>query len=251
MESHNDDTGDAAVNGASGPIDVDLYTGLCTTRAIRRYTNAPVSDDALNAMLFAATRAPSGSNRQPFRFLVLRDGKRAEQAKALVGQGAQLVWQQKQTADSYSSGSGRDPQSPKSRMAASMQHYVDSFANVPVLVLGCLVRYRAPNPLEGASLFPACQNLLLAARALGLGGVLTGFHVAVEPQLRSLLDIPDDVLIGATITIGQPVGRHGPVRRRPMAELVFDGHWGGAAPWAQDPEGTRFTQSGPPTPAPR
>jgi nitroreductase len=223
-----------------------LYEGLLTTRAIRRYRDEPIPDDALNAMLFAATRAPSGSNRQPFRFVVLRDGKRAEEAKQLIGAGAQRVWADKRSGDGYDEGSGRAAASPKARMAATMEQYVDGFAKVPVLVLGCMIRYRDPSPFDGSSLYPACQNLLLAARSLGYGGVLTGFHLVVESELRTLLSIPDDVFIGATITLGKPVGGHGPVRRRPLGELVFDGGWNEPAPWAIDPVGTAFTQAGPP-----
>jgi len=65
-------------------------------------------------------------------------------------------------------------------LEATMQRYVDDFQTVPVLILPCLIRYRAANPLEGASVFPACQNILLAARALGYGGVTTGWHSGVE-----------------------------------------------------------------------
>ena len=82
-------------------------------------------------------------------------------------------------------------------MARTMQHYVDHFEDAPVLVLPCLVRYRAPVPTEGASIYPACQNLLLAARALGYGGVMTGFQTFVESELRALLDIPDEAFLAA------------------------------------------------------
>ena len=109
-----------------------------------------------------------------------------------------------------------------------------------------LVRYLPPTPSEGASIYPACQNLLVAARAIGLGGVLTHWHGGVEPELRGLLAIPDEAAIAATITLGHPAGGHGPVRRRPMAELVFADGWGSAPDWAQDPPGTRHTSAGPP-----
>jgi nitroreductase len=131
-------------------------------------------------------------------------------------------------------------------MARSMQSYVDQFERAPVLVLPCLVRYRDPNSLEGASVYPACQNLLLAARALGYGGVLTLFHGLVEAELRALLAIPDGVFVAATITIGRPEGGHGPVRRRPIDELVYGDRWGDAPAWAVDPPGTRHTAAGPP-----
>ena len=227
---------------------VGLLEGLASTRAIRRYTDEPVPAEALRAMLFAATRAPSGSNRQPFRFLVLTDGPTAQAAKSLIGGAARRVWSGKRASDGYDEGSGAVDDSPKARMARTMQHYTDHFESAPVLVLACLVRYRAPTSFEGASVYPACQNLLLAARALGYGGVLTGFHALVEDELRPLLGVPEGVFMAATITVGRPAGRHGPVRRRPISELVYGDAWGVAPAWAVDPPGTRHTRAGPPEP---
>jgi nitroreductase len=225
---------------------VGLLEGLTTTRAIRRYRDEPVPPEALRAMLFAATRAPSGSNRQPFRFIVLTDGPKARQAKELIATGARQVWSGKRSNDGYDTGSGTVDNSPKARMAATMQRYTDEFEQVPVLVLPCLVRYRDPTPFEGASVFPAVQNLLLAARALGYGGVLTGFHALVEPELREVLEIPDGVFMAGTITVGKPEGGHGPVRRRPLGELIYGKGWAVTPDWAVDPIGTTHTQAGPP-----
>ncbi|MDQ1534564.1 MAG: hypothetical protein QOF28_2325, partial [Actinomycetota bacterium] len=86
--------------------DLGLLEGLTTTRSIRRYRDEPVPPDALRAMLFAATRAPSGSNRQPFRFLVLTDSAVAREAKALIGGGARRAWATKRELDGYERGSG-------------------------------------------------------------------------------------------------------------------------------------------------
>ena len=219
---------------------VGLLEGLTTTRAIRRYRPEPVPDDVLRDILFAATRAPRGSNRQPFRFIVLADSEKAIAAKKLIAVGAQKVWGHKRTNDGYDTGSGVDVTSPKARMAHAMEQYVEHFADVPVLILACLVRYREPNPLEGASVFPACQNILLAARALGYGAVLTGFHSYVDSEIRDLLGIPEGTLTAASITVGKPAGNHGPVRRVPMNELVYTDEWGHSAPWALDPPGTSF-----------
>jgi nitroreductase len=225
---------------------VSLLEGLATTRAIRRYRDEPVPPEVLQAILFAATRAPSGSNRQPFRFVVLTDGPRAVLAKQLIAGSARAVWQAKRQADGYREGSGRTDDSAKARMARTMQEFVDNFERVPVLILPCLVRYRPPNPMEGASIYPACQNLLLAARALGYGGVMTGWQAGVDRQLRDLLDIPDRAWLAATITLGRPRGSHGAVRRRPLSEMVYDDEWGHTAEWAVDPAGTRHTAAGPP-----
>ncbi len=220
---------------------VGMLEGLVTTRAIRRYADEAVPAHVLRDIMFAATRAPSGSNRQPFRFLVLTDGEKAAEAKRLVAQGARAVWGHKRGNDGYDSGSGADLSSPKARMARTMQDYVDNLERVPVLVLGCLVRYRDPNPNEGASVYPAVQNVLLAARALGYGGVLTGFHAFVDKELKALLGIPPEVFIAASITLGRPQGSHGPVRRVPMGELVYGDSWGEPAGFAVDPPGTRHT----------
>jgi nitroreductase len=150
--------------------DVGLYEGLITTRAIRRYRDEAIPETDLRDMLFAATRAPSGSNRQPFRFVVLTSGPVAQEAKRLIGEGARRFWGTKRDADGYDRGSGTERDSPKSRVARAMQQYVDSYETVPVVVLACFVPYRDPSPADGASVYPACQNLLLAARALGYGG---------------------------------------------------------------------------------
>jgi nitroreductase len=230
------------------PDTVGLLEGLTTTRAIRRYHDEPVRPEALRAILFAATRAPSGSNRQPFRFLVLTDGPNARAAKKLIGDGARRTWAAKREADRYDTGSGTVADSPKARLARTMQRFVDDFERVPVLILPCLVRYREPTSGEGASVYPACQNLLLAARALGYGGVFTGWNFVVDAELRQLLGIPAETFIAGTITLGRPVGRHGPLRRRPMRELVYTDAWGEPPDWAVDPPDTAFTSAGPPRP---
>ena len=210
---------------------MELLEAMATTRAIRRFRPDPIPDGDLATMLFAATRAPSGSNRQPARFLVLRDGPVAKEAKSLLGGAFRQGWRAKQSSDGYDDFDGS---SPKARTARAMQHFVDHFEEIPVVVLPCLVRYRAPTPTEGASIYPACQNLLLAARSLGYGGVITMWHAFVEADLRKLLQIPDQAAIAATIPMGRPQGRHGPLRRRPVEEVVFDDVWGSQASWASN-----------------
>lgn len=221
--------------------------GQGTTRAIRRYRDEPIPDEILRDILFAATRAPSGSNRQPFRFVVLTNSAKAREAKRLIQKGAQAVWASKRKIDQYDQRSGAEENSPKARLAHTMDHYVENFEKVPALVLPCLVRYRDPSPMEGASVYPAVQNLLLAARALGYGGVITGFHGMVDNELKTLLGIPEEVFISCTVTLGKPIGNHGPVRRRPMSELVYGDTWDQSPAWAEDPPGTKHTSAGPPT----
>ena len=132
-----------------GPDTVGLLEGICSTRAIRRYRDEPVPESVLRDVLFAATRAPSGSNRQPFRFLVLTDGPRAGEAKRLIAGAARQAWGSKRAADGYDQGSGADRESPKAVMARTMQEYVDHLDQVPALILPCMVRYRPPSRPRG------------------------------------------------------------------------------------------------------
>lgn len=222
------------------PAGIDVLEALATTRAIRRYRyEEPVDESDLARILFAASRAPSGSNRQLFRFVVLRDGPRARQAKALLGDAFRAGWDTKRSSDGYDAGSGTAAGSRKARTARALEEFVVNFERIPVVILACLIRHRSPNPGEGASVYPACQNLLVAARALGYGGVLTMWHGMVEGELRALLGVPDGVGLAATITLGRPAGSHGPVRRQPLGDFVYEDGWDQPAAWALDPPGTQ------------
>lgn len=221
-------------------LDVGLLEGMATTRAIRRFRPDPIPNEDLAKILFAATRAPTGSNRQPFRFVVLRGGPKAGAAKAVLGESFRASWAAYRSAARSSRAEDGNGSGARARLARTMQEFVDNFEQIPVVILPCLIRYRDPNPYEGASIYPACQNLLLAARALGYGGTLTMWHFPREAELREVLGIPAEVSIAATIVLGRPQGHHGPVRRRPLTELVYENGWNETAAWASDPPGSRF-----------
>jgi nitroreductase len=213
-----------------------LYEGLLTTRAIRRYRPDDIPDDDLNRLLFAATRAPSGHNRQPFRFVVVRRVPETAEVRAVLTRGFQGAWSanRREPAD--------DDTSRRARVDRTMNQFVDTIGGVPVLVFACFDHRIGGDGLEaGSSVFPACQNLLLAARALGYGGVMTNWHRLVTDELGELLGLPAHVSIAATIPLGRPVGNHGPVRRLPLPDLVYENGWERSAPWAVDPPGTRYT----------
>ena len=225
MVDHPDDTGMPT-----------LLDGLLSTRAIRRFTDQDVTEADLNEILFAATRGPSGHNMQPFRFVVSRRKPESAELRAVIARGFQEAWTPHRQAPDA------DDQSRRARMARTMSHFVDHVGEAPVIVIACLDQTVAGRGLgAGASVYPACQNLLLAARALGYGGVMTHWHRTVESELRALLELPEEVVIAATIPIGRPVGTHGPVRRRPLPELIYEDRWGVSATWAADPPGTRYT----------
>ena len=130
---------------------IDLLEGLATTRAIRRYLPDPIPEDDLAKLAFAASRAPTGSNRQSYRMLFLRDGPKAIEARRALARAARYVWGDKREADGYG---GAAADSPKARMARTMEHFVEHFGDAPLVILPCLVRYREPTPTEGASIYP-------------------------------------------------------------------------------------------------
>ena len=198
-------------------------------------------------------RHPGAQRVEPPALPLHRPHRRARrrEAKRLIGAGARRFWDAKRAEDGYDKGSGTQEDSPKSRVGprhAAVRRRLRGGAGARPRLLR---RYRAHSASsDGASVYPACQNLLLAARALGYGGVLTGLHHMADADLRALLGIPDERGHHGHITLGRPLGHHGPVRRRPLPELVFGEQWGQAPAWAVDPDGVRHRRR-PPRPVPR
>jgi nitroreductase len=222
---------------------IDLLEGIATARSIRRYLPDPVPEEVLAKILWAGTRAPSGTNRQPFRFIVLRDSEIAREIKSLMGAAFRRGWGHKASSESWGKEGDRTGATRRVRSMEAMQHFVEHFEQIPVVVLACFARYRDADHGEGASVFPACQNILLAARALGYGACFAGWHRLVEGELRERLGIPEHVVLSLTITIGKPAGHHGPLRRFPARELIYEDRWGNEAVWVVDPPGSRFSGS--------
>jgi nitroreductase len=196
---------------------MSLFDAIHSQRAIRHFSEQPVSDDAVEMMLNAAICAPSGGNRQPWRFVVIRDAT----IKRRLGQWYLSAWQAA-TADM---GALTQPYRHGVELAQQME-------TVPVLILACIDHGEAgPRQgllTQGASIYPAVQNLLLAARALGLGTVLTTLHTQYEREIKALLHIPDTVETAALIPVGYPAAgaRFGRARRTPLSEVVFHDRWG-------------------------
>jgi nitroreductase len=114
-------------------------------------------------------------------------------------------------------------------MVASASHLAEHLGEAPVLVLACIgTDGTRPTITTGASIYPAVQNLMLAARALGVGSCITTIHKYRDPQVKELLGIPADVETAALIPLGYPLGKFGRPPRRPLAEVVHADHWGRA-----------------------
>ena len=167
-------------------------------------------------MIYAATRAPSPGNSQGWDFVVVRDPDlKAQIAEVIAGPFGQMRAVMPALDD------------PEVKlMTEGAAHLVSSLGRVPVLIFVCGAPCYPPHaPMEQfvwPALYPATQNLLLAARALGLGTALTTFHMLAPGQIQSLLGIPRDVRVAAMIPMGWPDRPFGPVRRKPIDEVL---HW--------------------------
>lgn len=200
----------------------DIYEAMQTQRAVRRWTADPVPDEIIERIIRAATWAPSGSNMQPWGFLVIRDAAQRERIAEAI-------------RESFKAFSGRlpDPDTiedpTQRRMIRGALNLFDNFAAAPVLIIPCLVAAQSPAPdglLAGSSIYPSIQNLMLAARAEGLGTVLTTPQEGIMDLLRSELGIPAEARPVAMIPMGWPDVNFGPVTRRPLTEFLHWERWG-------------------------
>lgn len=175
----------------------------------------PVSEDDVRTILEAAQKGATGGNRQPVRWLVVRDPELKAKIAEHYRYGAQIA------LAAYEEAARTD--STAARMLKSAWHLADHMGEAPVLLLAC-----SPGRPEraGASVFPAVQNLMLAARALGLGTTLTTIHHHREAEIKELLGVPPEVGIYAIVPLGYPLGRWGEARRRPAAEVTYRDRWG-------------------------
>ena len=199
----------------------DIYEVMQTQRAIRRWTNEPVDPEVIERIIQAACWAPSGSNLQPWGFLVVTDdGKRERLATAI-----RESFRSRFVADRPNPDQIEDP--TQRRMLRGAFNLFDNFAAAPVWIIPCLVAAQSPAPsglLAGSSIYPSIQNLMLAARAEGLGTVLTTPQDGIMDELREELSIPDNALPVAIIPMGRPDANFGPVTRRPLETFL---HWNG------------------------
>jgi len=230
--------------------DAPVFEVMRTMRAMRRLKPDPVPVELLTQLVEAATWAPSGGNVQAYSFVVVTD---RDQMARLA-----RLWQV--TADYYLATAATVVPAGMSeeryeRMRQALRFQRDHFAEIPAVIVACydlgpwqrqilrnvgamlqatlklgprravglLVRYpRFAAMGEAASVYPGVQNLLLAARALGLGATLTTWHQILEPEFKAVLGIPGSVKTFALIPVGWPRGNFGPVTRRPATQAI---HW--------------------------
>ena len=234
---------------AGATDDPALFATMSTMRAMRRLRPDPVPGDLLDRLIQAAVWGPSGGNMQRFEYVVVTD-------PAVMARLAPL-W--KRCVDAYLATTGKYApagmdEAAYARMVAAIEYQRDHFAETPALIIPC---YQFPAPrieeeglrryaealgaeatehmgrvqerfaalAEGSCVYPGVQNLLLAARGLGLAANITIWHLFLENEWKAALGIPDAMNTFAAIPVGWPRGRFGPVSRRPVEEVVHRDRW--------------------------
>ncbi|MBI5947509.1 MAG: nitroreductase family protein [Chloroflexi bacterium] len=198
-----------------------LFETIYTTRALRRFKPDPIPEEVLFQLFDAAIRAPSGQNVQDWRFVVITDPAVKREMQAW----AEESWKR------YQPQFAADPAAidalPRTKRLSlrSVEHLSHHLAEVPAIILVCGLKGRHSTP--GGSTFPAVQNLMLAARALGLGGSV--FNLALRrDRLHEMLAIPENNEIYCLLPMGYPTDKQGPVRRKPVKDVVYLERFGAA-----------------------
>jgi nitroreductase len=194
---------------------MDAIEAMETCRAIRHLKPDPVPRALVERAIYAATRASSPGNSQGWDFVVVTE--RATKAKL----GPVLRERMLPMVRSMPSAPG-----VVGRMLAGAQHLLQHFEDVPVWIFVCGRKVYPPGAgteqMVHAALYPAAQNLIVAARSLGLGTTFTTFQLAAEAEMREALGLPGDVSIGVCVALGYPDRPFGPVARKPVDQVV---HW--------------------------
>jgi len=201
----------------------ELFDIIESCRAMRRLKPDPVPDDLIARILHAGTCAASGGNSQRWRFLVIKDAK--------IKKAVQVFY--KRAFDETIGPRYRTSEPPPGvtkerymRQHAAVEYLTEHFHEAPVWIVACLEDGPNPNRAAGSSIYPAVQNMLLAARALGLGTTLTTRHLLFEKEAEAALGLPPGVHSYAILPIGYPMGKFGPVRRAALKDVVYQDRWG-------------------------
>lgn len=203
----------------------NLWDAMYTQRAIRYWQEKPVPRDLLEKVIESAAKAPSGSNTQPWVFVVI-DG---EEQRQKIGDALNAVYEGGPLKEMIAEGQKSEDKTQR-LMLKGAQSFFSKLAKAPAIVVPCLYKLSSPTPdptsLEaGSSIYMAVQNLMLSARALGLGTVMTTAHVLINDALREACAIPDDAYPAALIPIGYPDANFGPTTRKPVDEIIKFNSW--------------------------
>jgi len=194
-----------------------LGEAMYSQRAIRSVKPDPIPEADLRLLLEAAGRAPSSGNNQPWHFVVIIDPEMKAKLQALYRE-SWYNWFR-------STGQDKLPKLPHHIRAA--MRLTEELHHAPVLILACTLAPTIPNEV-----LTAAQNLLLAARALGLGATLTRLNASVDARVRETFNVPANAEIGYCIRLGYPLQEFGPLRRKPVRNICSLDRFGNPVPWA-------------------
>ncbi len=207
-----------------GHHEFDLFEAIYTTRSMRRLKPDPVAPEIVMKIIEAATMGPSGGNRQPWRWIVAT----SKETRDLVGASYLQAWERYLTSGARAI-LDNEPESRQGRNLKSARYLANHIAEVPVLIFAYVRLYadqaRKGQPMLGA-VYPAIQNLCLAARAYGLGTCITTMHRMFGREIDAHLGVPPEYANVALIPLGYPKGRWGRPDRRPAAEVTYWERWG-------------------------
>ena len=218
----------------SETLNMPLEEAIRTQRAIRRLKPDPVDDGLVLHLIELALKAPTGSNAQNWEFVVVKDPA----VKARIGGLNRRAWSVYGAIGRRMANRAGDQ--AMLRIIDAVEWQASHFAEIPVLVVACLKGFTPPWPPVAAasmygSIFPSVQNLLLAARAAGLGAALITLPLWSRFLARRALGLPWNVAPCAVVPLGWPIGRYGPTRRLPVGEVVSLDRYGNRAFLAKPP----------------
>jgi nitroreductase len=197
-------------------LSMPLGEAMFTQRSIRRFKPDPIPVEDLHLIVEAAVKAPNGGNQQIGRFLVVTDRAAISDFGPLYRE----AWWAKRHDEGYR---GFDDLPPRMHSAAGL---ADEMKDAPCVVFAFALHDGPAN-----SVIPAVQNLMLAARALGIGSVPTTLHPSVMERFYAMFGVPGDVGFHLCIPMGYPRGNFGPTQRKPTSETTYLDRWGAPVPW--------------------
>jgi len=211
------------------PGDTDLFEIMQTMRAMRRLKPDPVPDELIRKILQAGACAPNGGNTQRWRFLVIKDPKIKQGVQVYYKRAFDEVVGPRYLKSAPPPGVSREQYN---RQHAAVEYLTNHFHEAPVWIVACIENPHADvqgtaasTRASGASIYPAVQNMLLAARGLGLGATLTTRHLLFAKEVNEVLGLPEKAETFAIIPIGYPLGKFGPVSRQPVEAVTFLDRW--------------------------
>ena len=204
---------------------MELFEAMYTLRSMRRLKPDPIPDEQIRTILDAAIRAASGGNQQSWGFIVVRDRAVKEEIAAIYLEGWRAL-----KATGYGQappGAAEEQVRRQARVLRSAEHLAEHLADAPVWVFPCArIGTSAPTIVSGSSIYPAVQNLMLAARALGIGTTLTTIYRRENARVNALLGLPEGWDTAALIPLGYPEGKWGTAARQPVETVVYGERFG-------------------------